>query len=171
MNGMKRAFETVILQSRWLMAPFLLGLMAGLGGLLYKFIIELGGFLNVVKLGSEEEVIVRILKLVDLSLIANLLLILICAGHERYLARVRPAELEKWPKGLIGIGFSGVQQKVLGSIVAIAAVRVLEWFINIYRSADSIKLGWVVGILLAFALAMLAIAGASWLSETNVNNE
>ncbi|MGC1586394.1 MAG: YqhA family protein, partial [Rhodomicrobium sp.] len=116
MNGMKRAFETVILQSRWLMAPFLLGLMAGLGGLLYKFIIELGGFLNVVKLGSEEEVIVRILKLVDLSLIANLLLILICAGHERYLARVRPAELEKWPKGLIGIGFSGVQQKVLGSI-------------------------------------------------------
>ncbi len=171
MNGMKRAFETVILQSRWLMAPFLLGLMAGVGGLLYKFIIELGGFLNVVKLGSEEEVIVRILKLVDLSLIANLLLILICAGHERYLARVRPAELEKWPKGLIGIGFSGVQQKVLGSIVAIAAVRVLEWFINIYRSADSIKLGWVVGILLAFALAMLAIAGASWLSETNVNNE
>ncbi|MGC2600651.1 MAG: YqhA family protein [Rhodomicrobium sp.] len=171
MNGMKRAFETVILQSRWLMAPFLLGLMAGLGGLLYKFIIELGGFLNMVKLGSEEEVIVRILKLVDLSLIANLLLILICAGHERYLARVRPAELEKWPKGLIGIGFSGVQQKVLGSIVAIAAVRVLEWFINIYRSADSIKLGWVVGILLAFALAMLAIAGASWLSETNVNNE
>ncbi|MFY9641778.1 MAG: YqhA family protein [Rhodomicrobium sp.] len=171
MNGMKRAFETVILQSRWLMAPFLLGLMAGLGGLLYKFIIELGGFLNVVKLGSEEEVIVRILKLVDLSLIANLLLILICAGHERYLARVRPAEREKWPKGLIGIGFSGVQQKVLGSIVAIAAVRVLEWFINIYRSADSIKLGWVVGILLAFALAMLAIAGASWLSETNVNNE
>lgn len=171
MNGMKRAFETVILQSCWLMAPFLLGLMAGLGGLLYKFIIELGGFLNVVKLGSEEEVIVRILKLVDLSLIANLLLILICAGHERYLARVRPAELEKWPKGLIGIGFSGVQQKVLGSIVAIAAVRVLEWFINIYRSADSIKLGWVVGILLAFALAMLAIAGASWLSETNVNNE
>ena len=171
MNGMKRAFETVILQSRWLMAPFLLGLMAGLAGLLYKFIIELGGFLNIVKLGSEEEVIVRILKLVDLSLIANLLLILICAGHERYLARVRPAELEKWPKGLIGIGFSGVQQKVLGSIVAIAAVRVLEWFINIYRSADSIKLGWVVGILLAFALAMLAIAGASWLSETNVNNE
>ncbi|MGO9808193.1 MAG: YqhA family protein [Rhodomicrobium sp.] len=171
MNGMKRAFETVILQSRWLMAPFLLGLMAGLAGLLYEFIIELGGFLNMVKLGSEEEVIVRILKLVDLSLIANLLLILICAGHERYLARVRPAELEKWPKGLIGIGFSGVQQKVLGSIVAIAAVRVLEWFINIYRSADSIKLGWVVGILLAFALAMLAIAGASWLSETNVNNE
>ncbi len=171
MNGMRRAFETVILQSRGLMAPFLLGLIAGLGALLYKFIIELGGFLKMVKLGSEEEVIVRILKLADLSLMANLLLILICAGHERYLARVRPAERAKWPKGLIGIGFSGVQQRVLGSIVAIAAVRVLEWFINIDRSAGSVKLGWAVGILLAFALAMLAIAGAGWVGETNANNE
>ncbi len=153
------------------MAPFLLGLIVGIGALLFKFIIELGRFLQTVELRSEEEVIVRILKLVDLSLIANLLLILICAGRERYLAPVPPAERAKWPRGLVGIGFSGVMQRVLGSIVAVAAVRVLEWFIDVDRNADSAKLGWAVGILLAFTLAMLAVAGAGRLSETKANDD
>ena len=35
---------------------------------------------------------------------------------------------------------------------------------DIDRSVDNIKLGWVVGILLAFAVAMLVLAIADWLS-------
>jgi len=35
---------------------------------------------------------------------------------------------------------------------------VLEWFTDIDRHADSVKLAWVVGILLAFAVAMLVLA-------------
>jgi uncharacterized protein (TIGR00645 family) len=56
---------------------------------------------------------------------------------------------------LIRIGFSGLKQKLLGSIVAIAAVNVLEWFMDIERQVDNTKLAWLVGILLAFAVAML----------------
>jgi uncharacterized protein (TIGR00645 family) len=59
---------------------------------------------------------------------------------------------------LIGIGFSGLKQKLLGSIVAIAAVNVLEWFMDIERQVDNTKLAWLVGILLAFAVAMLILA-------------
>jgi len=44
------------------------------------------------------------------------------------------------------------------SIAAIAAVNVLEWFMDIERHADNSKLAWVVGILLAFAVAMLLLA-------------
>jgi len=58
-----------------------------------------------------------------------------------------------------------LKQKLLGSIVAIAAVNVLEWFADINRQADSVKLGWVVGILLAFALATLVLAAADRLSQ------
>jgi uncharacterized membrane protein YqhA len=72
-------------------------------------------------------------------------------------------------QGLIGIEFSGLKQKLLGSIVAIAAVNVLEWFIDIDRSADSIKLGWVVGTLLAFSVAMPILAFADRVSEPHEN--
>jgi hypothetical protein len=48
--------------------------------------------------------------------------------------------------------------------VAIAAVNALEWFTDIDRQADSVKLAWVVGILLAFAVAMLVLAVADRVS-------
>jgi uncharacterized protein (TIGR00645 family) len=114
----------------------------------------------------EDEVIVGVLKLVDLSLTANLLLIVIAASYDSFVTRIRPADHIRWPGGLIGIGFSGLKQRLLGSIVAIAAVNVLEWFIDIDRSVDNTKLGWVVGILLSFAVAMLILAIADRLAET-----
>ncbi len=109
--------------------------------------------------------IVGILKLVDLSLIANLLLIVIFSGYENFVTPIDRKDHPVWPEGLIGIGFSDLKQRLVGSILAIAAINVLEWFIDIDRSVDSSKLGWVVGILLAFAVAMLLLAIADRLSE------
>ena len=63
------------------------------------------------------------------------------------------------------IGFSGLKQKLFGAIAVIAAVNVLEWFMDIERQADNTKLAWVVGILLTFAVSMLILAVADWLSE------
>jgi uncharacterized membrane protein YqhA len=64
--------------------------------------------------------------------------------------RASPAEHPDWPEGLIKIGFSDLKQKLLGSIVAISAVNLLEWFMDIERRAENSKLAWVVGILMAF---------------------
>jgi uncharacterized protein (TIGR00645 family) len=161
---LERAIETAIVQSRWLAAPFLLGLIVGLAALLYTFAIKLAAFLTLAKTGTEEEVIVGLLKLVDLSLTANLLLIVICSGYENFVGRINHEACPNWPNGLVGIGFSGLKQKLLGSILAIAAVNVLEWFLDIDRSTDNTKLAWVVGILLAFAVAMLLLAIADRLN-------
>jgi uncharacterized protein (TIGR00645 family) len=167
MNWLGRAIEIVILQSRWLLIPFLLGLIVGLMALLFTFLVKVGGFLTLVGNASEEQVIVGVLKLVDLSLTANLLLIVICSGYENFVARVAGARRGRWPDGLIGIGFADLKQRLLGSILAIAAINVLEWFMDIDRNADNIKLAWVVGILLAFAVAMLLLAIADWVSGTS----
>jgi uncharacterized protein (TIGR00645 family) len=165
MNRIARGIDMVVLQSRWLVAPFLLGLVIGLGMLLYAFIVRLVEFVIQVPRIPEDEVIVGVLKLVDLSLMANLMLIVICSTYENFIARITPGDHARWPEGLVGIGFSGLKQKLLGSIVAIAAVNVLEWFMDIDRNVDNVKLGWVVGILLAFAVAMLVLAIADRLSE------
>ena len=165
MKRIGRAFEHIVLNSRWLIAPFLLGLIIGLVALLYAFLVKLGEFVVRVRGAPEDEIIVGVLKLVDFSLTANLLLIVICAGYQNFVARITPREKPDWPEGLLGIGFGGLKQKLLGSIAAIAAVNVLEWFMDIERSTDNAKLGWVVGILLAFAVAMLILAIADRISE------
>jgi uncharacterized protein (TIGR00645 family) len=104
------------------------------------------------------DVMVGILSLVDLTLVANLILIVICSSYENFIVPLGSEKRREWPEGLIRIGFSDLKQKLLGSITAIAAVNVLEWFMDINRQVDSIKLGWLVGILLAFAAAMLLLA-------------
>jgi uncharacterized protein (TIGR00645 family) len=163
-NRFERAIETIVFSSRWLVAPFLLGLIVGLATLLYMFVAKLADFVVQVRVAAPADVIVGILHLVDFTLTANLIVIVICSSYENFLAPIDPAEHPNWPEGLIKIGFSGLKQKLLGSIVAIAAVNVLEWFIDIDRHADNTKLTWVVGILIAFAVAMLVLAIADRVS-------
>lgn len=154
MKQARQAIETIIVG--WLVAPFLLGLIVGLALLLCQFVQFAAGMGT----AAPADVIVGILNLVDLTLIANLVVVVICSSYENFLAPVDLHAHPRWPQGLRKIGFSGLKQKVLGSIVAIAAVSTLEWFVDIDRSADNAKLAWVVGILMAFALALLILSVA-----------
>src|SRR5467141_367781 len=107
MNRIERVVETIVFNSRWLVAPFLLGLIVGLAALAYKFIIKLAEFVMQIPAAAPADVIVGILTLVDLTLTANLIVIVICSSYENFLARIDPAEHPDWPEGLIRIGFSG----------------------------------------------------------------
>lgn len=166
MNPIRRSIETIIFSSRWLMLPFLFGLVVGLVGLLYKFGLKVIDFILQLKTYPDSEVIVSALSLIDLSLTANLILIVICSSYENFVVPIDPEKHTDWPNGIIRIGFSGLKQKLLGSIVAITAVNVLEWFMHIDKNADSAKLAWVVGILLAFAVTMLVLAIADRVSDS-----
>src|SRR5215467_6092403 len=165
MNQIGRIVELIVFSSRWLVVAFLLGLIAGLAALIFKFGAKLLDFVLHVQAAESTETITGLLGLVDLTLTANLVVIVICSSYENFVAPIDYAQHPSWPPGLIRIGFSGLKQKLLGSIVAIAAVNALEWFADIDRQADSVKLGWVVAILLTFAVAMLVLAAADRLSS------
>ena len=157
--------EAIIFNSRWLIAPFLLGLVVGLAALVLKFLIKLYEFVIHIPQAPPADVIVGILTLVDLTLVASLIVLVICSIYDNFITDIDPAKHPEWPEGLVKIGFSGLKQKLFGAIAVIAAVNVLEWFMDIERQADNTKLAWVVGILLAFAASMLILAIADRLSE------
>jgi uncharacterized protein (TIGR00645 family) len=169
MSRMKQAFESIVFSSRWLSAPFLLGLIFGLAVLLFKFVMGLIDFVLHVQGAAPTDVIVSILKLVDLTLTANLITIVVFSSYENFLAPIEPRA--GCPEGLINIRFSALKQRLLGSIVAIAAVNVLEWFMDIDRHADATKLAWVVAILMALAVAMLVLAIADRVSSANADKD
>jgi uncharacterized protein (TIGR00645 family) len=164
MKSIARIIELFVFGSRWLVVPFLFGLIAGLLVLIFKFGLKLFDFVQQIGAAEPTDVIVSILGLVDLTLTANLIVIVICSSYENFVAPIDYAEHPNWPPGLVRIGFSGLKQKLLGSIVAIAAVNALEWFADIERHSDSVKLGWVVAIMLSFAIAMLVLALADRIS-------
>ena len=92
MNVIERAIEGLFFSSRWLMAPFLFGLIAALIGLLYRFGVGLFNFVLHLKNVESNEMIVSILSLIDLTLIANLILIVICSSYENFVRPVNAAQ-------------------------------------------------------------------------------
>ena len=75
MQRMARFVEAIVFNSRWLVAPFLIGLVVGLAALALKFLIKLFEFVMQIPAAPPADVIVGILTLVDLTLIANLIVI------------------------------------------------------------------------------------------------
>ena len=66
MNRITNLIETIAYSSRWLVAPFLIGLIFGLAMSLFKFIVKLTDFVIQVRGNETSEAIVGILNLVDL---------------------------------------------------------------------------------------------------------
>lgn len=152
----EHALEVAIFNSRWLLAPFYLGLVIGILILLVKFAQEFLHLTGQILTASESEMILAILTLVDMSLIANLLLIIIFSGYENFVSKINTAGHEDRPEWMGKVDFSGLKVKLIASIVAISAIELLKAFVRIgtvenlgaehtWTVADQ-SLAWKVGI-------------------------
>jgi uncharacterized protein (TIGR00645 family) len=167
MRQIERAFQRLIFLSRWLAAPFLLGLIAALVLLLYRFFADLFALATRVPTEGWHDLIVGILNLVDITLTANLILIVIFSGYENFLLKVDADEHPHLPVGLFGVDFVALKQRLLGSIAAIAAVEALAWYLDLQETTDATKLVWAVGFPLMFVGALLMLAIADRLGRNN----
>jgi uncharacterized protein (TIGR00645 family) len=156
----ERGFETVIFNSRWLMAPFYFGLVISLAVLLLKFCMVLWEFIVHAPGSKESDIILGVLSLIDISLTGNLILIVVFSGYENFVSKIDVASHPDWPEWMSKINFGGLKQKLLASIVAISAIQVLKAFMNLDTAFDPNKLAWLVGVHLAFVVSafMLAIS-------------
>ncbi|HTW28050.1 MAG TPA: TIGR00645 family protein [Acetobacteraceae bacterium] len=149
--------ERWIFRSRWLLAPFYLALTAGLVLLLVKFAqkaVEL--FTHALQAGSDDA-IVGVLSLIDLSLVANLVLMVMFAGYENFVSRFELAGHRDRPEWMEEIDFPELKVKLMASIVAISAIHVLEDFMHVEQISNR-ELAWGVGIHLTFVASGVLLA-------------
>jgi uncharacterized protein (TIGR00645 family) len=154
----ERAVERILFNSRWLMAPFYLGLVISLAVLLFKFVLMLWEFVVHAVVAKESDIILGVLSLIDVSLTGNLILIVVFSGYENFVSRIDPGGHPDWPEWMTKVDFAGLKQKLLASIVAISAIQVLKAFMNIDSVFDPAKLGWLLGIHLLFVISTLILA-------------
>ncbi len=158
MKRVEHGLEVFIFGSRWLLAPFYLGLIAGIGLLLVKFTKAFISALPVVFEGSSGEAMISILTLVDITLVANLLLIIIFAGYENFISKIDTHDHEDRPDWMGHVSFSDLKLKLIGSIVAISGIELLKYFVNVGQHSEH-DLMWVVIIhlTLVFSGVMFAL--------------
>ena len=127
LKRVERGFENVLFNSRWLMAPFYVGLVVSLAVLLLKFLHDaVGVHPACARRQGDRHHPRRAVSLIDVSLVGNLILIVVFSGYENFVSRIDPGGHPDWPDWMTKVDFAGLKQKLLASIVAISAIQVLE---------------------------------------------
>lgn len=156
----KTIFENLLFASRWLLAPFFVALVVALIAMIVKVAMRAYEMATQLLTLSEENVILGMLGVVDLTLGASLVVLVVFSTYSNFVARVEPSE--KWPSWLIGIDYGELKLKLIASIVAIASIKLLEAYMNIDHETDR-TLYWQVGLYAAFVISALLLGIADWL--------
>lgn len=133
MKKLETTLESMIFNSRWLLAPFYIGLVGAMILLLVKFGQEFTHMAPHILDSTEGDAILAILTLVDMSLVANLLLIIIFSGYENFVSKIDAAGHEDKPEWMGKVDFSALKLKLIASIVAISAIELLKSFVNMEK--------------------------------------
>ncbi|MET0541561.1 MAG: TIGR00645 family protein [Variovorax sp.] len=156
-DKLEHLLEGVLFASRWLLAPFYLGLAVGIVIVLIKFLEELYHIAGKAFSSTEADVIVGVLSLVDLALTGSLLLIVIFSGYENFVSKIDHSSHRDWPEWMGAIDFTALKIKLLGSIVAISAIQLLKQFMEVKTASDR-DLWWYVVIHLVFVGSSVLLA-------------
>jgi uncharacterized protein (TIGR00645 family) len=169
MKRIEYLLEWVIFSSRWLLAPFYLGLVLAMALLLVKFIKELIHFVPLVFTAEGGDVIIGLLSLIDVVMIANLVLIIILAGYENFVSRIDTGSHEDRPNWMGHVGFAELKMKLIGSIVAISGIELLKAFMYVDRLTNE-ELAWKVGIHMTFVISGVLFAVMDRISAGKAGN-
>lgn len=174
---LERALEGGLFASRWLMAPFYVGLIAALAALMAVFFQELWHEIPRLWTFSAEgkfsmnadDAIMLALSLIDLSLAGNLVLIVMFSGYENFVSKIDTGDHEDRPEWMGTVDFSDLKLKLVASIVAISGIALLKAFLELGDSdafdADAqTRLMWQVIVHVTFVVSGVLLAFMDWLT-------
>lgn len=161
---MERLIEQSLFASRWMLAPMYLGLVVAVAVLVWVFGVELWGFILGIGTMTVDDAILGVLALIDLSLAANLLMIVIFSGYENFVSRMDLQEHEDRPDWQGEVDFSALKLKLVASIVAISGIHLLKVFMDLSKY-NSEQIRWMVIIHLVFVVSGVLLAAMDWIAN------
>ena len=169
-SKIETGFERVLFASRWLMAPMYLGLAVALGMMTVIFLRELVYYVPQIMELTAEKAILVVLTLIDLTLAANLLLIVLFSGYENFVSKLDIAEGADRPEWMGKVDFSGLKMKLIASIVAISAIDLLKRFFELGAmgkdpAVETNELYWLIVVHMVFVFSGVMMAVMDWLTS------
>jgi uncharacterized protein (TIGR00645 family) len=176
---LESALEGGLFASRWLMAPFYVGLVAALVALMVVFFQELAHQIPMLwtfdpvthaYAMTADDAIMLALSLIDLSLAANLVLIVMFSGYENFVSKLDIADHKDRPEWMGTVDFSALKLKLVASIVAISGIALLKGFLDLGSDEkvltvdDEKQLMWQVIVHITFVVSGVLLAFMDWLT-------
>jgi uncharacterized protein (TIGR00645 family) len=160
--------ERVLFASRWVLAPLYVGLVGALVVLTLKFV-QAFWHLAAHAVSEDMKTVTRgVLELLDITLLANLVLIVVFAGYENFVSKIgAAADAEDRPSWMGKVDYSGLKIKLIGSLVAISVISLLQDFLNVEPETYG-NLPWRIGIHITFVVSGVLFAVMDYISDKRV---
>lgn len=156
-NKIERIIENGLFASRWIMAPFYIGLVGALAVLMVTFVNELYHLILNANDMEANDAILGCLALIDISLAGNLMVIVIFSGYENFVSKMDIPDHKDQPEWKGTVDFNTLKLKLIASIVAISGIHLLKIFMDVKKYSE-LELKWMVIIHVVFVISGLLLA-------------
>lgn len=130
MKKLENALESMIFASRWLQAPLFVGLIAASLLYAYKFVMELLRLFSEVREFTNEELLLGVLGLVDMTMVANLIAMVVIGGYTLFVSKLNVGAHEDRPEWLDKTTAATLKIKLAASLVGVSGIHLLKTFIE-----------------------------------------
>src|SRR5512143_2291882 len=145
MNRLEIAIERIILYSRFALVVFYIGLGVALVAYAAKFVLKLGDLLLKFPEMSDTDMLLRVLTLIDATLVAGLIVMVTLSSYENFVSRFDDVAERDTISWLGRLDPGSLKIKVAMAIVAISSIHLLQVFMNPARFTDG-DITWMVVI-------------------------
>jgi uncharacterized protein (TIGR00645 family) len=152
--------EGIFFRTRWVLVPGYIVLIASLILLVFKTVVATWSLFGEFWTLDENTTVIRVLGVVDLVLVMNLVLMVVFVGYVNFVSKIHFNDSEDKPQWLQKLNYSGLKVQMMGSILAIASVKMLRAYFSLGGS-DALppnSLLWLVVIYGVFVVALLCVA-------------
>jgi uncharacterized protein (TIGR00645 family) len=154
---MRPILSSVILASRWLAAVFLIGMTVALALFAARFLTKLWKFGTGVFAAPEDQALLDLLHLLDWTLVAALVVMVILASWDSLVAPFDPESKAGGMAWIRKLDPGNLKVKLAGSIVAISSIQLLQQFLRADSYSDR-TLAWAMGLHGMFLVGALVLA-------------
>ncbi|HZS82105.1 MAG TPA: TIGR00645 family protein [Stellaceae bacterium] len=157
MSRIERLIERTLFASRWLLVPLYFGLALFLVVIALAFFRELSHMAASLPAADSTAIILYALSLIDLTLVAGLLVMVMLSGYENFVSKLEVVAAERNLAWLGKLDAGSLKLKVAAAVVAISSINLLHAFMDVVDVPDD-KLMWLVIIHLTFLASAFVLA-------------
>ena len=162
--------EYFVFASRWLQAPLYLGLIFIQCIYTYKFILELIHIIGSANVTTELQLLMSILSLIDFTMVANLIAMVIIGGYATFVSKLRLKNNDDKPDWLDHIDPGTIKFKLSSSLIGISSIHLLRSFMDT-KNMDQVQIKWQVIIHMTFIASTVFLAFSEYImSKKQINH-
>lgn len=169
---LEQLVEYTVFASRWIQAPMYVGLIIGAAIYCVKFMVQLAHMLATMTSASEEDLMLSVLGLVDMSMVANLVYMVVVGGYTMFVSKIDIDQHPDRPEWLQSTNANTLKIKLASSLVGVSGIHLLKTFIELghpleHREILMTHVMWQVLIHLTFLASSISLAFTEWMLHSS----